>query len=138
MGSSNERLDKDGFMMVENINYDCYGYCAICHMCLIQTIIENGKPTDVWLGNKTEMTFKLNDASLMRVTVCKSCEKCYNQKRHSKRLMKSIIDGWEVETEKLVNDKSKPHFDREWKKKHMAIYSKKELVGRVETGKRGR
>ena len=111
------------------IDYDCFGYCALCHEYMMDHFVdENGDIEQRFNSKKTNLTLKLNDSSFMTVTLCVSCKSLYKPEIDSKRLMQSIIKGWEVECENLVKDDSKPQFDSLWKEKHMSAYSKKEII----------
>lgn len=110
------------------IDYDKYGYCALCHENLLVTISSEGKQTVRLSGKADCMDVLLNDGSRMRVTICSPCKQSYKHEEQSNKLMKSVIKGWEKECDMLIADQSKPDWTPEKKEEYMNNYSKKEIV----------
>src|SRR3990167_253010 len=110
------------------IDFDCYGYCVLCHKHLLKTISVDGKLVDYFSGEKSDMEMKLNDGSKMVVTICFPCKDSYLPERDNSKIMKSVVKGWEMETSQLVEDKTKPDWTQERKENHMKVYSQKEIV----------
>lgn len=109
------------------IDYDRFGHCVLCHdNLMVERLIDRQRVLSLG-GRATDMNVTLNDGSIMRVTICLSCKADYTV-RDAKRLMKSVIKGWERECEELVADETKPHLDAAWKSRHMKIYATKEIV----------
>lgn len=109
-------------------DYDCYGFCVLCHKKLLESTLIKGTLVEYFTAEKCEMEFKLNDGSKMRVTICASCKDSYNSEQHDPLIMDSVKRGWDQECNQLVLDESKPNFTQEWKEKHMEVYYKKEIV----------
>ena len=110
------------------IDYDCYGHCVLCHKELLKSTVIDGKAVTYFSGEKSEMQLPLNDGSKLLVTICFSCKDSYLPERDNSRIMKSVIKGWDIETNKLVEDKTKPHWDQDKKESYMREYSTKEIV----------
>lgn len=112
-----------------NPTYDVYGYCAMCHdSLLVNDKNDKGEPIVRLSGKAEHLEVNLNDGSKMRVLLCTHCKTDYKPKKHAKKLMTSVIKGWEVECDQLIADESKPNFDIKWKEDYMKVYRKKEIV----------
>ena len=103
------------------MNYDCFGHCVKCHKNLLIEEVIDGKVQQRFTPDKSKMRLLLDDGSNMGITICKQCEEDYTE-ADNKKIMKSVIKGWEMEMIKL------PHWSDEKKKKHMDNYSKKKIV----------
>jgi len=111
------------------IDYDCIGFCALCHKSLIEEKVitgSNGKPEiqTVFTSDRTEIEVCLDNGSLMRVAMCKKCKSNYTVK-DNKPLMESIVNGWEKEVEHL------PHWTKDNKADYMKKYSKLKIKERT-------
>lgn len=109
------------------MNYDRYGHCCSCHKNMLIDEVVGGKIIQRWTADYDESEYLLNDGSKMRVTICKQCQA---QGKHldTKDIMDKVIRGWKSETDILVLDENKPDWTKEKQEKHMATYSKREIV----------
>lgn len=111
------------------MNFDCYGWCSLCHQCLLVTDKnDKGQLIERLSGKAEHMDVNLNDGSKMRVLICADCKSNYSHEKHSSELMTSVIKGWEKECEQLVADETKSDWTQEKKEKFMDVYSKKQII----------
>ena len=108
-----------------NVDFDKFGYCVKCHARLITTKVIEGVEKTVFLPERAETQFLLDDGSKMRVCICIHC-KDKLQVGDYKEIMKSVVKGWEKEIENF------PHWSTERKIEYIKTYSKKEIVAKSE------
>ena len=88
---------------------DLYGSCVCCHKEMLTTRVVDvpgkGMEERSWLMPEyTELKFKLDDGSIMRVAICRTC-KVDVEEQDYKTIMKTVFNGWKKETKELVNQK---------------------------------
>ncbi len=111
-------------------NIDKYGHCVVCHRNLIVERVAEGKVIKMFLPEKEETDFLLNDGSRMRVCICRTCkrEKDFTDKKLQEQIMEAVIAGWQLEVDTMVADENKPEWTPERAKAHMEVYGKKSLL----------
>mgnify|MGYP001617276113 CR=1 FL=1 len=115
-------------MTIDNI--DKYGHCCSCHRSLIIEKVSDGKVIHMFLPDKDETEFLLDDGSRMRVCVCKQCKegKDFNDLTFKNTIMEAVIAGWQLEVDSLVADEKKSDWNKDKGKKHMEYYSKRKIL----------
>jgi len=107
--------------LIPNPEYDKPGYCAKCHKAIAEF---NGDQKIVrLLGDADWAEFRLDDNSLMRVTLCREC-KTNLQPEDTPSIMESVYKGWKFEIEHYLK------WDDEKKRKHLDRYAQRLIVGR--------
>ena len=111
-------------------NIDKYGHCVSCHKNLVVERAIDGKVMKVFLPDKDETEFLLDDGSKMRVCICKLCKRDmdFNDPKVNKQIMEAVINGWQLEVDSLVQDEKRPEWDVERGKNHMRVYSNKKIL----------
>lgn len=111
-------------------NIDKYGHCVSCHRNLIIERVVDGRVMKIFLPDKEETEFLLDDGSRMRVCVCRKCKetKDFKDEKFQETIMEAVVNGWRLEVDSLVSDDNKPDWTPETSKRHMDIYSKKKIL----------
>ena len=115
-------------------NIDRYGHCCLCHRNLIAERVADGVVIKVFLPEKEETEFLLDDESRMRVCICRTCKQTLdlNNPEVQKEIMDCAIEGWRLETRRYVDgivvDGKQIQWSEEQRNKHMEVYSKKNIV----------
>lgn len=114
--------------MVENI--DRWGHCVKCHKNLSVDRVVDGKSIKMFLPDKEETEFILDDGSRMRVCICRPCkiDRDLTDESIQREIMDSVIEGWRLEIRGLVEDENRKDWDAEKGNRHMEIYSRKRIV----------
>lgn len=102
------------------VTYDKPGYCALCHTEIAEFngSNEQGNPIIVRLkGNYRSSHFRLDNGSLMPVTLCENCEDLKPEQYGE--LMESIINGWKNQLDTLPLEFEKKD---EFYKKHSKLF----------------
>ena len=106
------------------MDYDKYGHCVLCHRNLILEQVIDQKVQKRFHVDREETEFKLDDGSKMRVCICRPCKHELTEEKY-KKVMDSVIKGWQVEVSSL-------DWAKEKKEKHMEVYSKRKIVENTE------
>ena len=109
---------------------DKLGHCVKCGNDLITEKFLEGEIRKVLVPEYDQIQFELNDASKMRVVMCKPCKAILKDSDHT-TIMKSVIAGWEKEV------KENKTWDAKKKNEHMKVYKKKKITKRVKEFKHG-
>lgn len=111
-------------------NIDKYGHCCVCHRNLIIERVSDGEVIQMFIPDREETEFLLDDGSRMRVCICRSCKMTidFNEKKICDKIMESVINGWQAEVDTLVADEKRPEWDNERAKKHMKVYGEKKIL----------
>jgi len=116
------------------MHIDKLGHCVQCGKNLITEKVVNTQHgmevKRVFVPDYSEETFLLDDESKMRVVMCKPCKMGYDEK-DNKKVMKSVIAGWQKEVDELET------WDKEKKDKHMKVYKKKKIKNKLKESKHG-
>jgi len=113
---------------MSKVDYDKYGHCVDCHKVLrILKVVtgDDGKPVEqhMWLPDKNNVEFILDDNSKMDVTICTECKDKLTTKDY-KKIMKAVQKGWDREMD-----------DNKWtteqKKAYKDVYDKKSIKDKV-------
>jgi hypothetical protein len=100
-------------MQVKNI--DKFGHCIVCHKYLLKNVAINGKIEEVFDANKDEAYMKLNNGSIMPISICKPCKESVNLDDPDihKQLMEAVHEGWKLEIDLMKEDPEKYGFTPE-------------------------
>lgn len=80
-------------------NIDKFGCCVICHRNLVINKVIGGKVQGTWHPDKDDAYMKLNQGSLMPISICKPCKNnidLTNPDTHT-QIMEAVNNGWELE-----------------------------------------
>lgn len=79
--------------------------CVICKKNLITNKVIDGKVQKVFIADQGLSEFMLNNGSILTVCMCKTCKGCYDlhDLRVHDLVIKGCMDGWNVETQILVD-----------------------------------
>lgn len=121
-----------------SINYDVYGHCVKCHKKLLHERTVDAEIKLLFNGDTRKMELELEDGTLLIITICENCQQNLVEKDY-KYILKSVIRGWEVETDMLVASKKKQHshWTKEKKKKYMDRYRKIKFKNHGEVNNNG-
>lgn len=111
------------------MKYDKPGHCVNCHKNLIFKQVVDEKVVKRFSPEKTEKCFIISDGSKMNVCICKTCKVLDGTEEY---IMNSVIKGWDVETDGLVKNDSKPDWDKDKKTKYMNRMSKLKIISTAE------
>lgn len=109
---------------------DQFGHCVKCGKNLITERVINLEVKKVTTPDYDQVQFELDDGSMMRVVMCKSCKAILKDSDH-KNIMKSVVAGWQKEVNRI------DHWDGKKKKDHMKVYKKKKIKSKVKEKKHG-
>ena len=111
-------------------NIDKYGHCVSCHRNLTIERVVDGKVMTMFLPDKEETEFLLDDGSRMRVCICRQCKqgKDLTDPKLQETIMEAVINGWDMEVKSLVKDDSKPDWTPDRAKDYMDVYSRKKMI----------
>lgn len=111
-------------------NVDKYGHCVICHKNLLVERVVDQQVITMFTPDKQETEFMLDDGTRMRVSICRECKEGEDLHSESKQIqiMESVVNGWQLEIDSLVNDEKRPEWTFDRGKKHMDVYSKKKIL----------
>jgi hypothetical protein len=104
-----------------SLTYDKYGHCVLCHRNLLIEQVIDQKLQVRFSPDYSQSEFLLDDGSRMKVAICRDCQADLTEHDQPK-IMKSVIDGWQVEVDSLN------HWTEEKRKNYMKKYSKLEIV----------
>lgn len=103
---------------------DKYGFCIKCHKDLMTDKVIGGKVVRIFLGDKDETEFLLDDDSKMRVTICRICKDKLTPDDEPE-IMKEVVAGWQAEMGQVK-------WSENDKKDYMDRYSKRKIICRSE------
>lgn len=88
-------------------NIDRFGHCCVCHRNMMTKRVVDNKVIDMFLPEHDHTDFLLNNASIMKVCMCKNCKLKVNLDSETVHgyIMEACLKGWELETKILVEDK---------------------------------
>lgn len=112
--------------MSSTIDYDLFGHCIVCHKNMLFEQIIDGKAQMRFSPEYTEKEFILDDNSKMRVAMCREHASKVTKKDY-KDIMKTVVKGWDKETDELVKSPNYPSWTQERKMKYMSEYEKKSI-----------
>lgn len=107
-------------------NIDRFGHCCVCHKNMITKRVVDGKVIDMFLPDHDHTDFLLDNGSIMKVCMCKSCKAnvdLTSPKVH-KYIMEACLKGWELETKALIADESLPNWNEDTAKIYLEKMSK--------------
>jgi len=115
--------------MVKAIDRDKFGCCIKCHKYLLREVIDRGRVVMAPTPDADSEMLLLNDGSRMRVSMCRECKQGLKDS-DLPYLMDAALQGWEWETDQLVEDPNNPEWDEVKKKKHMDHQRKLKAITR--------
>src|SRR3990167_2783237 len=112
---------------MKNKNIDKYGHCVICHRNLIIERVVDGIVMNVFLPEKEETQFLLDDGSRMRVCICRDCktEANLNDESTQIEIMEAVIAGWQLEVDEMVKEGK---WVKEKGSEHMSKYKTRNIL----------
>lgn len=102
-------------------NIDRFGHCVCCHRNMITKRVVDGKVIDMFLPDHDHTDFLLNNGSIMKVCMCKSCKEkvdLTSPKVHG-YIMEACMKGWELETKMLIADPAYPAWNEDSAKAYL-------------------
>lgn len=110
-------------------NVDKYGQCVLCHKPLLVERVVDNRVIVMPTADDDHAEYLLDDGSRMRVRICKGCKSKseLNSDKVKNRIMKAVVNGWDLETKNLVEDETRPDWTEERRKKYLDTYSKKSI-----------
>jgi len=117
-------------MKIDNI--DKFGNCVVCHRNLIRNIVINGKVEGVWHPDKDEAYMKLNQGSLMPISICRPCKKStdLNDPTVHNNIMEAVNNGWLLEIDHMKRNPDQfKDFTPEKEQALKDMYSKLSITG---------
>lgn len=109
------------------MDYDKFGHCIYCHKnMLIEQVIDKEVQTR-FTPDYDEVQVILNTGSKTRVAICKQCKEKEEYKDY-KTIMKTVFNGWKVESDELVKDDKKTKWTKERQKEYLDRQAKLEIV----------
>lgn len=102
-------------------NIDRFGHCVCCHRNMITKRVVDGKVIDMFLPDHDHTDFLLDNGSIMKVCMCKSCKEnvdLTSEKVH-RYIMEACQKGWELETKQLIADEKLPYWTEETAKTYL-------------------
>lgn len=114
-------------------DYDKPGFCIVHGEPLFHEKVINNNVKKVPKPCMTTVSMLLNDGSLMRVLMCnKAKSELTGTKEEYDQIMDRVKKGWLVETNKLVKDKDKPNWTKDYQDSYLKEYNKKEIIDRID------
>ncbi len=111
------------------VDYDLYGHCILCHKSMITEQYIDGRTQRRLSGQYCETEYLLSTGSCMRVAMCVKCkDRLKDTKKERDGIMKTVVAGWDIESDDLVSDASKSNWTKEFKKKYMKDQRKKKIL----------
>lgn len=117
-------------MKIDNI--DKFGHCCLCHKNLIRNIVINGKVEGTWHPDKDEAYMKLNQGSLMPISLCRSCKESSDLRDSNVHIsiMEAVNHGWMLEIDHMKrNPEQFKDFTTEKEESLKKLYSGLSIVG---------
>lgn len=115
------------------VDYDLFGHCIICHRNMLEDKMIDGVMVQVLNGDYRETEYLLDTGSKMRVAMCVQCKtKLTDTAEEMSSIIKTVIKGWEIETDDLVSDNKKSLWTKQHKEAHMKEYRKRKIDSRIE------
>jgi hypothetical protein len=111
---------------------DKFGHCVVCNKNLIRNVVINGKVEGTWHPNKDEAYMKLNQGSLMPVSICKPCKKSVDLTDPTvhANIMKAVHNGWLLEIDHMKrNPEQFKDFTPEKEESVRKMYAGLSIVG---------
>ncbi len=116
-------------MKIENI--DKFGHCVVCHRNLIKNVVLNRKVEGVFDADKDEAHLKLNNGSVMPISICKPCKGSVdlNNAIIQNKIMDAVQNGWVLEMNHMDEHPEKfPDWNKEKRSKLENYYSNLNIV----------
>ena len=117
-------------MKIENI--DKFGHCVVCHRNLIKNVAINGKIEGVFDADKDEAYLKLNNGSLMPISICRPCKESTdltNVTIHA-QIMEAVQEGWKLEMHMMMNNPDRfPEWNKEKQDRLQKYYNNLRIIG---------
>lgn len=117
-------------MKIENI--DKFGHCVVCHRNLIKNVVLNGKVEGVFDADKDEAQLKLNNGSVMPISICKPCKisKDLSDSMVHSKIMDAVQNGWLLEMDHMDRNPDKfPEWNSKKKEDLKKYYSTLQIAG---------
>ncbi len=113
---------------------DRFGHCVCCGDNLLTKRVVDGKVVDMFLPTYDETMFLLSNGSQMQVTICKKCKFSidFTENEVKRNIMAAVQKGWELESNLMVADESKPEWTKEVGDKYLDTMSKLDIDCRSE------
>ena len=108
-------------------------HCISCHINMVTERNLNGKIKKMLIPSYSEVTFKLEDGSKMRVAICRDCKVKLKEKDY-KQIMKNVFSGWENEVKQLTKEDK---WTKQQAEEHLKQYKKKKIKKALREGKHG-
>lgn len=88
-------------MKIDNI--DKFGNCVVCHKNLIRNVALNGKIEGMFDADKDEAFMKLNNGSIMPISICKNCKSKVDLDSPDVKfsIMEAVQNGWTLEMDHM-------------------------------------
>lgn len=111
--SKTERIDK-------------FGHCCTCSKYLLTKRVVDGKVVDIFTPDYDQTVFLLDNGSQMQITICKHCKNTLDLEDAQVHtdIMNACFKGWELESNALVADETKPEWTAEVGEKYLNDMSK--------------
>ena len=106
---------------------DKFGHCVICHKNLLVEQYVDNKFILRFTPDYDESMFFLNDASKMRVAICKP-DKAKLTENDFDYIMECVFQGWLLELE----ENKTGHWSKEKKDRFIQVYKKKRIVAKAD------
>jgi len=105
---------------------DKFGHCCYCSAYLLTKRVVDGKVVDMFTPNYDQTTFLLDNGSQMQITLCKKCKSSIdlNSAEVHTDIMNAVMKGWELESNALVADETKPEWTAEVGEKYLSDMGK--------------
>ena len=113
-------------------NIDKFGNCVVCHKNLIKNVVLNGKQEGVFDADKDEAYLKLNNGSLMPISICRPCKDSTDLTDPTVQttIMEAVNNGWELEMDQMDRNPDKyPDWNSAKKQKLQEFYQGLSIVG---------
>lgn len=114
---------------------DRFGHCCYCSDYLLTKRVVDGKVTDMFLPTYDQTVFLLDNGSQMQITLCKKCKSTLelNDAQVHADIMSAVFKGWELESNALVADETKPEWTKEVGEKYLKDMSELSIHCNSET-----
>ena len=112
-------------------NIDRFGHCVCCHRNMITKRVVDGKVIDMFLPDHDHTDFLLDNGSIMKVCMCKSCKEKVDLASPVVHgyIMEACQKGWELETKTLIADEEHP----QWTEESAKVYLDRMAILKIDT-----
>lgn len=107
-------------------NIDKFGHCILCHDYLLKNIVVKGKQEAAFTPDKDEVWVKLNNGSMMSISVCKTCKHTtdFDDSTIKTGIFEALQNGWELEMDLMQSRPDKyPDFTPDKREGLERLYS---------------